>query len=259
MGTYPIPGGSSSIEDIAVDRSGRFVYFTDQNTNQIFAARSDPSTGALTPLTSGFPVATGAEPFGIIIVRPAITNYKLVGSLAGSGGHVTLTYQADYANNGPAIGPVTATLTSLDPYHIRVVPGQDTLRFPSVAANGQVTATNTFSIIVDSSVPLDGTNLSWSFQIAPAGVVANPGQDQTVSAGSNVMLDGSGSQNLSGTGTLTYNWKFISRPAGTMTRLFYENSAQATFTADVVGVYVLQLTVSNGKDTSTSTVKITVN
>ena len=66
-----------------------------------------------------------------------------------------------------AFGSVTATLTGLDPFNIRVAPGQGTLNFTPVPANSQVTSTNTFTIIVDPTVPLELPKLQWSFKRVP--------------------------------------------------------------------------------------------
>jgi hypothetical protein len=71
------------------------------------------------------------------------------------------------------------------------------------------------------------------------------------------MLDGSGSMNPSGVGTLTYNWVFTSRPPGTATRLVYTTSVNTMFVADVPGTYVLTLTVSNGVGSGSASVTVT--
>jgi hypothetical protein len=127
-----------------------------------------------------------------------------------------------------------------------------------VPANSQVTSLNTFTILADPSVPLDPTKLLWTFQTSAATPVANPGPNQTVHLGTLVTLDGTGSTNPSGSGTLTYNWMFTSRPPGTTTRLLYTNSAIAMFVADVAGTFTIQLTVSNGLASSTASVTVTV-
>ena len=69
-------------------------------------------------------------------------------------------------------------------------------------------------------------------------------------------LDGSGSTNPSGIGTLTYSWVFSSRPPGTRAVLQNSTGVNPTFVADVVGNYVLRLTVSNGVGTDTASVTV---
>ncbi|MDQ2944766.1 MAG: PKD domain-containing protein, partial [Acidobacteriota bacterium] len=145
----------------------------------------------------------------------SITNYQFVSEQRTSLTSSNVTYRADVLNTGVALGSATATLTSLDPFSVRVVPGQDTLKFAPVPANGQVTSSNTFTILVDRTVPFDFNKLQWTFQTTSAGPVANAGPNQIVKVGSTVTLDGSKSTNPSGVGTLTYSWAFTFRPAGT--------------------------------------------
>jgi hypothetical protein len=195
--------------------------------------------------------------FQVQIANQCVTNYQLVSQLNGPGTQLDLTYKGDFVNTGSAVQSAMATLTSLDPFTIRVFPGQDVLNFGPVPANGFATSLNTFTIIVDSRNPLDLTKLAWSCVTTPGQPVANPGPNRTVPAGTTVFLDASGSTNPSGLGTLTFDWRFTSRPPGSMTRLFFGTSVNPYFVADVPGTYVISLTVSNGSASSTSTVTIT--
>jgi len=163
-----------------------------------------------------------------------------------------LTYRADIVNPGPAIATVTASVTSLDSSKVRVVQGQDSLYFAPVPAYSQATSSNTFTVLVEDSSPLDFSNLQWIV----GGPAANAGRNQTVRAGSTVRLDGSGSANPSGLGTLTYNWTYTSLPAGSAAVLTNPSSAMPTFVADVPGVYVIALTVSNGSASSSANVTV---
>jgi len=74
---------------------------------------------------------------------------------------------------------------------------------------------------------------------------ADAGLDQTVEAGSAVSLDGSASADPEGV-TVTYAWSFDSQPAGSTATLSAVDAVAPTFTADVVGVYVLRLVVNDG-------------
>jgi hypothetical protein len=186
-----------------------------------------------------------------------IVGYQFVSEQPAAANKLFVTYGADLINTGGALGSVTATASSLNPFAIILAPGEDTLEFKPVPANSQVASTNTFTILVDPTAPFDFSKLQWTFQTKPALPVADPGADQTVSLGSTVTLDGSGSTNPSGAGTLTYSWMFISRPPGTDSILTFDDSATPTFVADVAGTYVIALTVSNGTAISTANVKIT--
>ncbi len=183
-----------------------------------------------------------------------VQNYQLVGQQTWDS---YVTYKADLVNPGKAFGSVTATLASLDPFTIRIVPGQGTLDFAPVPANGDVTSSNTFTIITNAAVPLDVTKLKWTFQTTPAPVIANAGPNQTVKVGSTVTVAGTQSTNPSGIGTLNYYWRFTSRPPGSDVTLFYETTPTATFVPNAPGTYVISLMVSNGVSTDTTSITIT--
>ena len=75
--------------------------------------------------------------------------------------------------------------------------------------------------------------------------VANAGDDQTLHVGGTVRLDGTGSSDPEGS-TLTYAWTFVSRPNGSTAALDQANTSKPSFTADVVGRYVVALVVRDG-------------
>ena len=86
---------------------------------------------------------------------------------------------------------------------------------------------------------------------------ASAGPDQSVPVGANVQLDGSGSSDPEG-GPLSFSWTFTSRPSGSGAQLSGANTAQPTFTADVAGDYVIQMTVEDDRgDTATDQVRVT--
>lgn len=196
-------------------------------------------------------------PSGVNASDKVITNYQVVNVQPAAGRQSYVKYRADLINPGPASGVVTATLTDLDPFSVRIVPGQDVLTFAPVPARSQVTSSNTFTVITDASIPLDVSKLKWTFQTAPALAVANPGPNRTVTIGSTVTLDGSNSTSTGGAGTLAYDWKFTERPPGTRAVLQFATSATPTFVADAPGTYVIRLTVSDGLTSSSSSVTVT--
>jgi len=87
--------------------------------------------------------------------------------------------------------------------------------------------------------------------------VANAGSDQSVFTGGTATLSGAASSDPDGD-TLTYQWAFTSVPAGSAATLTGANSVAASFTADVVGAYVLSLTVTDPSGASNSD-SVTVN
>ena len=171
----------------------------------------------------------------------SVVNYQLISEQRSTRTLWFVTYGATLVNTGSALSGVTATVTSHGP-GMQVVAGQSTLHFPPVPANSSVTSIDTFTVLADSSLPGDFSNLQWSF-LSP---VANPGPNQTVPAGTNVILNGSGSSNPSGVGTLSYSWAFASRPAASNAVLTNPNGMMASFAVDVPGNYVVTLTVGNG-------------
>ena len=75
--------------------------------------------------------------------------------------------------------------------------------------------------------------------------VANAGQNQAVSAGDTVLLDGSGSADANGD-PLTYAWSITAMPEGSAAVLADPTAAQTSFIADVSGTYTVQLIVNDG-------------
>ncbi|MCD4811316.1 putative Ig domain-containing protein [bacterium] len=75
--------------------------------------------------------------------------------------------------------------------------------------------------------------------------VADAGPDQTAFVTDTVQLDGSSSSDVDGD-VLTYEWSFISVPAGSAAPLSDAAVVDPTFTLDLPGCYVAQLIVNDG-------------
>lgn len=94
---------------------------------------------------------------------------------------------------------------------------------------------------------------------ANAAPTANAGPAQSVFVGSTVTLNGSGSSDTDGD-HLTFNWSLTSKPAGSGAVLTSPTTVKPAFTADLPGVYVASLIVSDGKaSSSVATVSVTTN
>jgi hypothetical protein len=84
-------------------------------------------------------------------------------------------------------------------------------------------------------------------------IQANAGQNQSVSVGTTVTLDGTRStgQNLS------FWWDLISSPSGSGQNISSQNTARPQYYVDRAGEYVFRLTASNTEGSSQATVKVT--
>lgn len=89
-----------------------------------------------------------------------------------------------------------------------------------------------------SSLPVDNTQLT-----------AKTGNNQVVSLGSIVNLDGTQSSDLDGD-DLSYVWGLESFPSGSVAAISDVTSSQPNFTADIAGEYSISLVVSDGNASS---------
>lgn len=88
--------------------------------------------------------------------------------------------------------------------------------------------------------------------------VANAGTNQTVIAGSLVVLDGNGS-NSGSIENLSFNWMLVSKPVGSNAALSYSNTINPSFIPDLPGIYTIHLIVYEGAVASDiSTITVTV-
>ncbi len=88
--------------------------------------------------------------------------------------------------------------------------------------------------------------------------VARVGADQNVVTDALVTLDGSSSSDAD-KDPLSYVWTLAAKPAGSTAVLLNGNSAKASFTADVAGVYSANLVVNDGKlSSNAASVRVTV-
>ncbi|NRA85708.1 MAG: hypothetical protein HRU22_18610 [Gammaproteobacteria bacterium] len=127
----------------------------------------------------------------------------------------------------------------------------------SAVLNASVQGQYTLKLTVsDGKVSVEDTVI---ITLEPANVapISVAGDDQVVVIRTEVSLDGSASSD-SNNDALLYEWAFVSKPESSVAELDNTLISVPSFTADLVGEYVLSLTVSDGALQSTAdNVKIT--
>ncbi len=106
-------------------------------------------------------------------------------------------------------------------------------------------------IVNDGKVDSQAAAATVSVSSANAEPIANAGLNQNVTVGSTVTLDGTNSSDAN-RDQLTYRWVMMSKPTGSTAVLTNPTSAKPTFTADLVGPYVISLIVNDGRVDSTT-------
>ena len=164
---------------------------------------------------------------------------------------------------GTAYTDPGATATDNVDTSVDVVPGGDTLDINTVAGTYLITydATDTAG---NGAVQVERT-VTVTEPVANIAPVANAGDDQSVTTGTQVTLTGSGSSDPDND-ALTYSWTHTSTDGGApspLITLTNPTTASPTFTADTAAVLIFTLTVTDDSgdsatNTDTDTVTITV-
>lgn len=174
----------------------------------------------------------------------SITGYELLRETRVSRTLFEYEYRVTASNGGaqPAF-QVEAVAASQSPA-LTIVQGA--ANFSRVNAGQSAHSANTILFRFDRLTEWSDALLEWSFHTGqPPLPVANAGLNQTVTIGSTVTLNGSGSSDPSGL-PLTFSWEISTRPSGSTTPLNDPSAVSPSFLADAVGTYVLTLRVNNG-------------
>jgi hypothetical protein len=91
-------------------------------------------------------------------------------------------------------------------------------------------------------------NIGAALHITKPVAIANV-QETTFVDGSPVVLDGTQSGDANGD-TITYQWNLKSKPAGSNTAIFDPSAATTSLIPDKTGIYVIELTVNDGNESS---------
>lgn len=252
---------------------------SDPDNNSItyvwsFTARPTGSTATLTGATTARPTFT-PDVAGSYVAQLIVND----GTLNSAPATVTISANANrapVASAGPAQTVNTAALVTLngsgsnDPDGSTITYSWSFTSRPAGSAATLANATSaqpTFTADVAGNyvaqlIVNDGTLASSPASVtitarANQAPVANAGTAQTVTVGTLVTLNGTGSTDPDGN-TITYAWSLF-RPTGSVASLANATSVSPTFTPDVAGAYTAQLIVSDGSLNSTATVVITAN
>jgi hypothetical protein len=256
LGPVTLDGSASS------DANGDALTYTWTLLN-----KPSTSSAALSPTPSAKPTFTadraGIYVFGLVVNDGKLNSAPVTVSITAAAANVAPVANAG-TNQSVVLGTITLDgSTSSDANGDIITYKWSLISKPTsstASLTGDTTAKPTFvadragiyvaSLVVNDG-KLDSTVVTTTVAAASANVapVANAGTVQSVTLGP-VTLDGSGSTDANGD-TLTYSWTLLARPIGSAAALNDITSAKPTFTADLVGVYVASLVVSDGKVSST--------
>jgi PQQ-like domain/PKD domain len=113
-------------------------------------------------------------------------------------------------------------------------------------------------LVVTDAAGLSSVPATVTISTTDAPPVANAGPNQTITAvGTLVQLNGSQSYDLAGF-PITYQWSFVSKPAGSSASLTGPTTATPSFVADVAGDYSIQLIVTDSLGTASTPAVVNV-
>ena len=235
-----LPAGSHSTLSNPSDPQPTFVADVPNGTWQAQLIVSDA-------FASSFPAVTTIGPANVL--PPS----------ACAGANRTITAPTVVQLDGSCSTDIPGHLLSYQWTVLGKPPGSSAAVSPATAVRPSFTANAAgdyvFQLVVKDGVlasPVSTVVISTN-NTAP---VANAGPDQHINAGALVNLDGSGSTDVNGD-LLSYQWAFLSRPAGSAATLSNPATPFPSFTADLAGSYLVQLTVTDGQASSTDEAAVT--
>ena len=242
----------------------------------VLIAKPIDSKAELSPTNSAKPSFT-ADLVGVYVASLVVNDGKLDSAIVTTTVTASAANVAPVANAGPYQNVVTGTRPTLDGSASSDANG-DTLKYKWVMISSPLESKASLSLDTDQkprfladqsgtyvfSLQVNDGKVSspLSYVTITAGAanmapVANAGTAQNVRTGVTVYLNGSLSNDANGD-TLIYNWTMTYRPPGSGANLYDTNAISPSFQADLPGVYVFTLMVSDGRlNSNLATVAIT--
>jgi hypothetical protein len=227
LGSKAALSSATSVKPVfTADEAGSYVFMLVVNDGQV---DSSPATVSITAAVSEVaPVAVAGAPQSVATGAAV----ALDGSASADANGDTLTYAWTLAAPGGS-GALLTDPTSVAPWFTPDVPG---IYVASLIVNDGQLSSAVSTVTITAAVA----------NVAP---VANAGAAQNVMRNATVTLDGSASSDANGD-TLGYLWSLTSVPDGSVAALSANSVVNPTFTPDLAGVYVAQLSVNDGQVSS---------
>lgn len=214
-----------------VDVAGTYVASLIVNDGTV---NSTPDTVTVSTLNSA-PVASAGADQSIILIGSTI---QLDGSQSYDPDGDAITYQWSFTSVPAGSSAILEKADTATPTFVADVRGEYVAQL----------------LVSDASTQSTIDTVTISFEnVKP---IANPGTSQSVTVGTTVPLDGSGSADANGD-TLTYQWTLSSVPTGSSASIADPDAKITSFVPDVAGTYVVQLVVNDGYiDSNPSTIQV---
>lgn len=187
------------------------------------------STGLCSESVNQAPLADAGRTQNVL-VGAVVT---LDGTLSRDPDGQTLSYAWDWVSKPANSATVLASGNAAKAAFVADVPGAYVLSL--VVSDGKA-----------ASAPV---NVTVNASVINAVPVASAGTNQSVVVGQVVTLDGSGSTDADRQ-PISFLWRLLSKPPGSVAALTGETTARPAFTADLAGVYAASLVVSDGLSSS---------
>ena len=214
------------------------------------SSKSGSITASACTLTATVTAPSGIWPDYLPVQLAA----NVAASPVGCGG--TLAYRWSFDTVPPGSAAAFNSATVSDPSFTPDAPSSTWTARVNVTGAAGVAATATASVTSNacgSQLPVATAGISLPFPISVNAPQPNPNVGSTVqylltSPPYQLQLDGSGSaQALACNAPLSWSWTVYKKPLGSSAQVYPVNAVKPVFTPDVLGDYIFQLAVSDGR------------